>query len=382
MDIDQLLVTWLDKLATPGSLQEHLWRNPAEWIDMQRMLAIDAGDTVDRDEFQRISMMFGQMTIAESKTKRRAWRNWSLSHIAPEHRLHVVALLHPAAHLAQPEFNFLTAADHPGARYGIGRPQSYRDILTVGESVTLDEFSQRTIEHFRVDPEQRQLAEAFARQMIDDAAPHRQRVVVGSFDMERVSLPALDALVYYDHVRMVIDQRGIAASLITVVDNDVRYTPFWWSPEEHTSWSLGSHEAFALQVMMSCIWRDACIVRHATFYERSRSALHPRPRKQDRRGKLMLPRTVKICAWSLADERERVTRERHGVRLHYRQLPTGWKASRDAIDNARLYGQPPPPAGWTFVSPHQRGRGEGEMPTPITPVVCIGLQTAAIALGR
>jgi hypothetical protein len=376
--IDQLLSTWLSKISTPGALQEHFWRNPAEWNVMQRYMAEDDGTGFA--DSQRVMRGFGAVTLAAHSTKRRAWRNWSIAHIDQDRRLYVVAALHPATHLAQPEFNFLTAADHAARRYGVKRPADYEDIVTVGESVTMEQFGERALTHFRIEPEQKALAEAFARQMVEDAAPHRQRVVIGSFEMAHVPLPQLDARLRYDALRMVIDQRGIAASLIGYTDKECWYSPFWWSPEDFTGWSLGGPEAFALQIMMSCIWRDACIVRHATFYERSRSALHPRPHKQERRGKLVLPRTVKICAWSQPDERERVTRDRHGVRLHYRQLPTGWKASRDAIDNARLYGQPPPPSGWTFVSPHQRGRGEGEMPTPVTPVICVGLQTAAIAL--
>lgn len=380
--IETLILSWLDKLATPGALDAHFWHHPEEWIEMQRYLIEDA-NAGDAALPPNISQQFSAMTMVERPTKRRLWRNWSLDHIEASHRLYAVAALHPAAHLSQPEFNFLTAADHATRRYGVKRPAGHiNDMTRYSGPISLDEFGRHVRQQFRIDAESRQLAEAFARQMVEEAEPYRHQAVIGSFEMERVPLEWLDAHIDYDTIRLVIDQRGIAASLIKHDPDGCCYSPLWWSPGYFTGWSMGGEEAFALQVMFACIWRDACVVRERTFGERRQHRQPAERPERLRQAKLVLPR-VRLVAWSTPEERERITRSQHTVRHHYRLLPAGWKTSQQAIENARRHGQPPPPAGWTFVSPHQRGTEGGgtvDLPVPVTPVVCTGLQTALIAL--
>lgn len=40
--IEEMILSWLDKLATPGALEAHFWHHPEEWIEMQRHLIEDA----------------------------------------------------------------------------------------------------------------------------------------------------------------------------------------------------------------------------------------------------------------------------------------------------------------------------------------------------
>lgn len=53
------------------------------------------------------------------------------------------------------------------------------------------------------------------------------------------------------------------------------------------------------------------------------------------------------------------------VRPHFRQLPSGYKASGDAIGRSLGVFKMEPPTGWTFVKKHDRGFIESELITPL-----------------
>lgn len=370
---DQLIDTWLKHTAA-GTLDAHMWRHPSHLTEMYRLLWLGSLEG-DVDLAGYITF---RLHISEVHTRRRGWRNWDLTHIQPKHRIYVVAALCDSG-IDQAGLNFLTGADL-GATYGVDQTDRLARVTELGGTLAINELNERVRSMYIVDGESQRLADGLARQMIEEAAPHRGQAVLGAFDMERTPLQYIDSLITYESLRMMITPRGIAASFIEQKGGEVYALPFWWTPENHTCWLLGGKEAFAVHVLMACIWRDACIVRHRTFHARSRAPYQDRGRKRQRK-KLILPRTIFHCEWSLPEERERIIRSRHSVRAFFRTLPEGQKASDAALDHARQYGYPLPPEGFTFVRPHQRGSGaQGDMPQPITPVVCTGLQTAAIAL--
>ncbi len=213
--------------------------------------------------------------------------------------------------------------------------------------------------------------------MIEEAEPYRNQVVLGAFEMERVPLSYVDQLLDYNYLRLVFNPQGIFVSLI----KDNAYSAFWWSPERHSFWMIGAKEAWALNVMLSCIWRDACIVRHKMYQRRTRKG-HGTQRKKRRKGrkkKLILPRIVTHVAWSSDQERERIIRAAHTVRPHYRELTNYQQTSNEAKKRAVEYGYPEPPEGFTFVKPHSRS-GKKDQPEATPAVVCKGLQVANIAL--
>jgi hypothetical protein len=301
--------------------------------------------------------------------KRKLWRGLWLGNVEENSRLLVVSTLCPGP-LTQEILNFLTLADVPGSRYRMVK--AYDTGLYDNQSYDI-----ATLDEFGMDDESRNLAAAFVNQMVDEAAPHRGSPVLGHFVMERVPLERLDSLIDYDTLRLSISPQGIFGSLV----KNTSFLTFWWSPEEATTWSLGAKHAWAVNTMMACIWRDACVVRHKMFTERSRSPYRPRPKKhKSTNSKLILPRTIKKCTWSQDTERQRITHAEHSVRAFYRQLPSGYQASQEAEKTAAEFGYPLPPVGFTFVRPHVRGNGDGGEEVAATPVICLGLQVAHLAL--
>lgn len=363
----------LEMISTPGALNRYLWENPERWVEMHKWILEDSEQNPEAG-IGDVSAMFGGLTIGGAKEQRRVYGKWNLSHIEEQYRLAVVGLLHHASWLSEEQFNFLTAGD----RFGVIRPDKYTDHFRLRGETTLAEFGDHIIQQFKANPEHKRLAIAFAKQMVDEAQPHRQRCIVGQFDMDRIPLERLDNLFTYHSLRMVIDSRGIAASLVGSNSSGVYYAPFVWTPEYFSGWSLGGEESWALQVMMSCIWRDACVVKHK-FYEQRAGAGHRNNKKQRRQSKLVLPRQIAVCSWAADSERQRIVGSQ-SVRAHYRELPDGWNASQSAIDFALLYGYPAPPDGWTFVQPHQRG-DDAVSQDQSTKVVCTGLRVAKVALG-
>ena len=133
---DQQVLELLERATTPGALDEHLWRHPADWVAMQKAVIDDAEDgTGDSATFDSVSAAMPGLVMKSTQAKRRAWGPWSLDKIAPESRLHVVASLHPATYLDQAAFNFLTAADKSEATHRI--ISVYTDLIfTTGNTLS------------------------------------------------------------------------------------------------------------------------------------------------------------------------------------------------------------------------------------------------------
>lgn len=341
-------------------LDKWLWQYPYLTQEMFRVIS-DRFELFEDRNIQRMSMPL------YIETNRKLWRDLWLGNIPANMRLLVISTLCPGP-LTQEILNFLTLADVPGSMYQLVKP--YQDTF-LGWNI-----KEATIAEYHIDDKSRNLADGFVRQMIEEAAPYRPGAVIGSFVMDKTPLPYLNSLIDYDQVRLVTSSKGIFASLV----KDKNYLCFWWSPELHGAWSIGAKHAWAINVMMSCIWRDVCVVKEQMFYERQRSIKKPlKERSVNQKKKLVLPRIVKKVAWGLAEERERIIRSAHIVRQHYRHLSDGQQASQQAKANARALGNPEPPDGWTFVMPHQRGSGDVSQ-TEVIPVICLGLKTASIAL--
>ena len=371
---DEQIIKSLELMLTPGAYTKYLWDNPQFWVDTQQSIIEDAeGDhEIDRET----ASMFSDLKVSHSGEKRRVYKQWNLTHIEEAYRLPVVASLNRASWLSEEQFNFLTN----GNRFGLLRPVGYQDHFSIAGEISLQQFERKILQQFKADPEHKRLAIAFSKQMIDEAEPHRQRCIVGQYELEKVPLQQIDNLFTYDALRMVIDNRGIAASFIASDKDATYYSPFVWSPDYFSGWSMGGEESWAVQVMMACIWRDACVVKKKAYTEQP-TAGHRNERKRTRQAKLVLPRQISICKWSTSEERHAITNAQ-SVRAHYRELPEGWKTSQQAMEAAKSYGYPEPPIGWTFVQPHQRGADPVGEPVPaITQVVCRGLKVAKVALG-
>lgn len=344
-------------------LENWLWRYPAVIQKMFQTIS-ERFELFENPEMHKMAIRLSK------KTERKLWRSLWLGNIHPDTRLLVISTLCPG-NLTQEILNFLTLLDVPGAKYRMVK------AYNLAEDYNRQSYQAATLNEFQIDDKAKALANAFILQMEDEAAPHRARAVLGQFIMNRVPLDYLDTLIQYDTLRLSISPVGIFGSLV----KGTSYLTFWWSPEEATTWSLGARHAWAINTMMACIWRDACVVRQKMFQERSRDIYKPGGKKRKTaKKKLVLPRIVKRGTWGLDAERERITHSTHEVRPFYRQLPDGQQASEGARETAAEFGYPRPPDGFTFVRPHTRGSGEVGEAVEAIPVVCLGLQVAHLAL--
>lgn len=306
----------------------------------------------------------------------KSWRGLSTQHIIPQQGaeyklLDLLGALEAARpHINQDAFDFLTLRD---------KKQSRLDCLLGGSEIMW----------FATDQELLSLATAFRQQMVAEAEPHRWNIPVGAYVLQREPLPRLDRLLAYSNLRLVLTPAGIGVSIVVETESEgTWYLPFWWSPDNDTNtvqvW-VPPDLRFAFDILMSTIWRDACIVQCATFARGSRhrkayEAKTPKPKHPD--NTLRLPRRIYESRW--ADEADRVavahiTRSAHAVGGFYRPLPDGHQAGPDTEDRAQRHGFAPPPPGYTFVRPHSRG-GEVE-PQNVRRVICRGLQVAKTVLG-
>lgn len=351
---------------TDDQLENWMWRYPGVIQEMFRMVS-ERFELFENPEMQKMAIhLWGE-------TRRKSWRGWWLGNIPADTRLLVVSTL-CHGNVTQEVLNFLTLADVPAAKYQMIK--AYDPTADYNSQ----SYQAATLDEFYIEEAAKNLASAFGRQMVEEAAPDRSRIVLGNFVMERVPLDYLDALIRYDTVRLSIAPTGICGSLV----NEANYLTFWWSPEGTTTWSLGAKHAWAVNTMLACIWRDACVVKYQMFQERSRSIYKPRRGKKQKLAtqKLILPRLIKRGVWGRDAERERITHAEHGVRAFYRQLPADQQSSQAARNMAAKFGYPWPPQGFTFVRPHTRGSGDGGEAVEAMPVVCLGLQVAHLALGR
>lgn len=271
--------------------------------------------------------------------------------------------------LTQEAFDFLTCRD---------------SSLLIGSMLVAEQVA----DLMPYDMDRINLMAAFAKQMNTEAEPTRHKVACGIYVMQREPLPAVDNEIIYDTLRLFVTPGGIFCTVI--VENNC-YMPFFWSPEGVNTSQVFVHVRgiFALEVMLSCIWRDACVVKEGFAVQRKGSKGYEaksKAAKPAHKNPVVLPRTVYKSTWGSDQERgeiERIAREAHTVRAHYRQLHEGWTVSESAFDKAEEYHFPPPPEGWTFVAPHIRGGDAAPARTPAARrVICKGLQVARIALGK
>lgn len=299
----------------------------------------------------------------------KSWRGFDVRHTHRQQgqefrQFDVLAALDRGSrYLTQETFDFLTLRDNPASKL---------DIYLMGEKYE---------DIARFDQDEAQLAWAFSRQMVDEAEPHRHHLAAGGYVMEYIHLPKVDATFQWDTLRLLILQSGV---FCTIISGD-NYVPFMWNPDGlNTSqvWSP-ARVSFIVEALISCIWRDACVVQEqftertkGRGYEASSGKPHHNP------SVVTLPRRIYKSTWGQSEEREYIARKfshAFAVRGCYPVLPEGHQ-SRDAEERAAEFGYPPPPEGRTFRKPHTRGEGGTPEITP-RKVVCRGLQVAKIILG-
>lgn len=312
------------------------------------------------------------------------WRGFNVQHIQQQqglefHQLDVFAALEAGArYLTQPLFDFLTLRDEPTYNLEValidlsGTTTHYEDSTPMARTALMS-----------YSPDEMRLAYAFRQQMIDEAAPQRRNAAAGVYVLDRTSFPYLDHQIDYDRMRLVIHPAGIFVAIL--LDELHQYVPFFWTPEGINTSQMWVHPraVFALDAMLACVWRDACIVREQWSERQQKRGyeFHNRPKHAN---PVVLPRIVYRSKWGSSGEREYIeqrSRSAHAVRAFYRTLPDGYQA-HEADERAAEFGYPPPPDGHTFVKPHMRGEGALDADrVTARRVVCRGLQVAKIVLG-
>lgn len=289
--------------------------------------------------------------------------------------LMALMLTESAQKVTAEQFYFWSGSDI--ANVDIMRPLS-DDATIPADTITAEWFeAQKTVLPEFTNPDYVRLATAFKAQLVNEASGHIP--FVGDLIMQHEPIPAIDALIQWDSLRLMIRPYGIWATFV----GKSGVMPIYWQPDRHTIRTLtGGIIAYVADVVLAGIWRDACIVRESTWHERTQ--YHPRPLKKSQRhnNPVVLPRTVYNVQWGASvEERDTIIRATHSVRPHYRYLGDDRKATGDALATADDYGMPHPPTGYTFVRPHVRGSGEMQNDA-IKRVICRGLKTVKIALGK
>lgn len=359
---------------------ELVWQHPDVVADLATRMAL-VNDPAEKSKI--FDMLEPASLLLAAPTHRTGWQHLNLLGVKPNARLYSLIMLHDQnSHLSQQDYNFLCCTDIEDATLSISKRSVDEVVRQIAAEMPqtpdiLNLYKDKALRDMTMDPGQRRLGEAFVKMMVQEAEPHRLHLLGGAFEMERVSLPFLDELIDYDKLRLVIQPGGIRGSLVY----GEKYSPFFWSPKRTTLWLKGAQIAWALQVVAASIWRDACVVRHEFVTERRRSIYQPRPRQpREKKAVTVLPRVIRHVVWSSDEERERIIRQAHSVKQHYRELPPGWQTSEEAVSNAKFYGWPEPPGGWTFVKPHTRGEGQPADQPAARKIICKGLQVARLAL--
>lgn len=368
---------------------EEVWADPTRaWaleaaiINMERKkeILLLAGLGIEGALAVSNPRLFMQATeIARHQTPAR-WRNLDIRYLhtikcETNCTLDILASLAPAgAALTQEALDFITLKDQK-------QPPALNAIL-LGSS-TIEEV-------FVYDEQDMRLATAWRRQLVDEAEPYRPRLMTGAYIMQREPLPALDALLGYNELRLIITPTGMFVSVIANTNEGTWMMPFWWSPLGDTNTSqihVSPRVRFLLDVLCAALWRDACVVREVDAFKRTSGTAYESPRRTNKPqhdNPLMFPRKVYRVQWGTDEERAEIERRAaraHDVRAHYR-----WLGERNASDtaaaNAEAFGFPAPPAGFTFVRPHVRGEGEraGDVKSAPRRAIFRGLQTAKILL--
>jgi hypothetical protein len=307
----------------------------------------------------------------------KTWRGLDVRHVQDGAFEALASLDAASGLLSQEVFDFLTFRDRPGAKCDVGVPLGLVHIKPDNTvSISVDRM-------LGLDVEQSRLALAFADTLVQEAEPHRHRLPIGTYIMEPVRIDAIDRDLIWDALRIVLSPTGILASFVS--ESEGFYAPVFWTPEGVTTAQVhtSATAAIAITVMLSALWRDACVVKEEWREQQARRPLEMKRASSSGKpkpGALVLPRKIVHIRWSQRAEREYIERRAHGVRGFYRALTVSETAPAEAADRAQQFGYPPPPIGYTFVRPHTRGRGDGDH-EPVRRIVCRGLQSLKIALG-
>ncbi len=297
-----------------------------------------------------------------------------------------VALHNARPILTQETFEFIMCRDLPNVALGAvirdGKNEEYFRVQPTDESIDWI----RRISQF--ESEEAMLTAAFSKQMVAEAAPFAARVASGVYALNRVPLPKLDAEVVYDGLRLIIYPGGIVGSVLYLDPALPSFIPFSWTPTgiNTTQVSYPPMAVFYLDTLLSCIWRDACVVQNVWCEQSHRRAVE-RPHASapsNKSNTVVMPRRVYHYTWGRdAEERDAIDRSAraiHSVSGCYVKLPEDWQA-HDAAERAAQVGWPAPPTGYTFRAPHQRG-GLKVAPAETKRIICRGLQTAKILFGK
>lgn len=229
----------------------------------------------------------------------------------------------------------------------------------------------------RIEAEAKALALAFANQMVQEALSANRPPLIGDFVMSPPDYLPLIAELHLEQIRLIIQSGGIWCSLVFP---DSSISPGWWSPKgDNLIIVFGERAAWMMRVFLSCLWRDATVVKKQAFRVKRLRSKERRGEKSARQA-IVLPRTIRTMEWGDDETQSYYSGESkaaHGVRAHYRRLAKAtWQASPDAIENAERAGLPAPPDGFTFVQAYAVG-GDGA-----PRVVAKGLSAAAVALSK
>lgn len=312
-----------------------------------------------------------------------------VSHIRPDHRIYGLVKL-TGMHgwrLSQTEFDFLTLRDL--AWEGVRVRTSAYEVVDPLMGETSDEIVTAAEALVGMTPEDSALAYAFTDKLLAEAAEAGNRPTIGMFHLDRVPLAYLDERLNYESIRLVIKPEMIYATFCAPGGVAI---PAIWGPEDTSSWMYGDVLGHAISILLAGIWRDACVVKEK-WLERDRPLQRKGSTKKYGReyGKrVYLPRTIYRARWGQKHERDRIARRRHDVDGFYRPLKMPRPQTEDevershaAIERAELWGDTPPPTGYTYVAPHGRGRSEEQTQQDKADgprqrkIICRGLSTVS-----
>src|SRR5690606_9012877 len=179
---------------------------------------------------------FVQALLHVQRNHVKTWRGLDVRHIrgSSEHitQFDVFAAFDAATKrikLTQQQFDFLTLVDVKSASV---------DSMLRGDSIE---------SLLAYDMDRMRLISAFRDQLVKEASPHAHKVTVGAYVLAYTPLPALDAEIAYDTLRLLITPRGIFCTI--VYDN--WYAPFFWSPDGVNTSQVYVHQraVFAIEAV-------------------------------------------------------------------------------------------------------------------------------------
>jgi hypothetical protein len=355
-------------------LQQQIWATRTQQI----LIASGMGVQPQILDFTEDEWRYVETALMQARhTPVNSWRGFDVRHLihqqgAEYRQFDVFCVLDAATkYLNQEALDFLTMRDRPGM------------VIDCNLDAERYNMQEDVSKFWYVEENEVRLSLAFRAEMVKEAATNRRDIATGAYVMLREPLPRLDELIAYDELRLLVTRHGIGVSIIS----GNFYIPFWWSPELDTNTSqvwVPSAVRFALDVLMACIWRDACIVKEEMLSTpRNSSRGYKATGKPQHNSEVVrLPRVIYKTQWGSRADRETVesiSKRAHVVRGHYRFIRDEYEAPEELKEAALDYGLAAPPRDFTFVRPHTRGTGEA-MPS-VRRVICKGLQVAKTVLG-